>query len=105
MFFKQKRKKESKYTVDCITASGVFKINVLYNGTVLHGEGMDLPWIYILPSSVSYKNYLRMITDLIDLNEKLVMKEHSSVGVGADSLSYTLLRDLFLLIALPITFC
>ena len=74
--------KKSKQTVDSITASGVFKINVLHNGNLLNGSDYDIPWIYVLPSSVSQKNYLHMISDLLELNDRLVRKDQSTVGIG-----------------------
>ena len=75
--------RKSKYTVDCITASGVFRISVFHNGTLLNGSDYDFPWVYVLPSSVSKENYLHMVSDLIALNERLVAKERSAVGMGA----------------------
>ena len=78
-----KENRKSKYTVDCITASGVFRISVFHNGTLLNGSDYDFPWVYVLPSSVSKENYLHMVSDLIALNERLVAKERSAVGMGA----------------------
>lgn len=63
--------------VDCITASGVFRIVVLAGGAVVQEE----PWVYILPSSISKEDYCEMLNDLVDLHERLIAKESSSVGV------------------------
>lgn len=73
--------KRNALPVDCITASGVFRIVVLANGAVVSEE----PWVYILPSSISKDDYIGMLNDLVNLHEKLITNQASSVGVGKQS--------------------
>lgn len=74
--------KKSSLNVESITASGVFKISVMRNGEYLSSPEYEIPWIYVLPSSVSLDDYATMLSDLLKLNERLIKKEGSSVGVG-----------------------
>lgn len=72
--------KKSSLRVECITTSGVFRVVVLRNGTILHG--IELPWVYVLPSAISQKDYVIMLNDLITLHERLIRDDKSTVGIG-----------------------
>lgn len=72
--------KKSSLSVDCITTSGVFKPIVIRNGKVL--DNIDLPWIYVLPSSVTLQDYQNMLSDLINLHDSIIRKDDATVGIG-----------------------
>lgn len=77
--------KSGAMTAESITASGAFKVYAYLKetGQRLRGKEYDIPWIYVLPSSVEKEDYLRMLSELIPLNEDLVRKKGSSTGIGA----------------------
>ena len=72
--------KKNSLPVDCITTSGVFKPIVIRNGKVL--DNIDLPWIYVLPSSVALQDYQDMLSDLINLHDSIIRKDDATVGIG-----------------------
>ncbi|NUU97730.1 nuclease domain-containing protein [Marinitoga sp. 1138] len=66
-------------------ASGVFYVGVFENGERIYVS----PPIYVLPSSLSYNDYLEMINDLIQINEHLIEDNKSKVflaGKGIQNL-------------------
>ena len=72
--------KRGALNVDCITTAGVFGIVIKRNGIVL--EQYKLPWIYVLPSSITKEDYIDMLSDLIRLNEALVRNDRHATGIG-----------------------
>ena len=66
--------------VDCITTAGVFRVIVKRNGIVL--SQYNQPWVYVLPSSISKADYIKMLNDLIRLSEGLVQKNSHTTGIG-----------------------
>lgn len=72
--------KKKALVVDCITASGVFRVVAVRKGRVL--TNVSTPWIYVLPSSVSIQNYHDMLNDLINLHDSILVNSRSTVGIG-----------------------
>ena len=72
--------KKRSLTVDSITTAGVFRILPFRYGRVI--TDVVSPWIYVLPSCFSKDDYIAMLNDLINIHERLVTNQRSTVGIG-----------------------